>query len=189
MVDAIPMKLNQPARTGEVERYKGYEISLTGEFHFQIDGDGIDPKHPNGRDVFSSLADARARIDDWISVQAHETRTRTRVEIAVLDRQGQDVTLRGINAATSNVLLAPATVNPEQTNLYPALRWIKELLVEQTRHESRSREIGKILRDFEIRSSRGYGRMEAGKYEPALKALLDELERKINLARERSDRD
>lgn len=160
--------------------HNGHTVTVDAEtFLFHVAG----PQFEAGeRRYFPSALSAKEEIDKRVKAAEREAITIRRVALPAIDGNGEPITIRGINRATSSILGATNAEGMLQ-DFFPAVSWIAALLKERRMVRARMKAIEKIVEKFGMRAKAGYAvRLDATQYDRALAAFEAEFDRKAQAA-------
>jgi hypothetical protein len=170
----------KPAET--TKAYKGYTIKLNSFMSFEVSGPGIvKSTYDDDYIVFQSYDQATRAIDNLVKTLAAQARVASKLALPVVTKGGLQVNLTGINVRERRL----NGVHRDENEVYPAVPWLVDLLVEAGRLQVRRDAIMAQARKYRISTTRpGYGIYHSDEqYDEAINELKAEHDKVTALAK------
>lgn len=154
--------------------YKSHEVSLSDEHQFIVSGaefeerSGFQPIRS-----FESAAKAREAIDRRTALAAREKAITEQLALRVLDVNGREIVIRGINRATGLLLCAPQVddLGGYSSGLYPPGTAVLDVLKRRQNLRNELKKIDDLLHKLRIPGRLVQGRVDVDHYERAIVTL------------------
>lgn len=157
--------------------YRNHKIILKDNWEFAVEGPEFDDSKYKIR--FASYQAAREEIDKRVKDTEMLAAKNVKLDVKVSNAHGNIVLVTRINRQSGD--LAGVTTK----YVYPPVLWIRESLFRLDKLTSEAEQIRRSLKEFEISSSRGYGRIDADEYARIVMNFQRELDEATKKAKER----
>ena len=157
-------------------KYGEHTITVTADLMFSISGPLYDEDEYR---FFESLKEAKADIEKRTSADAKQKKAEMSIKLPVIASNGRRVNIKGIHSRLGSVLTDP----PTDKELYAEADWVFAAVKERDKLADQLRAANARLAKIEIKLQRYYRGADPSSYLDAINALVDEYNKKAEIAK------